>query len=154
MPTPQELGWTESMKNGKKVYLCQGEETPRVPEIPCDLPQGWEHVRSRSKGTTYYKCAAGNSGKGISQWAVPTSACGPTTQASKKNSSKGAAPAANEKVTVLPNAASGTVHVNVNTPTGKQGFNVTPSQAGGKNKRKTRNKNRKNKQRKSRSRRV
>lgn len=160
MPTPQELGWKESMKNGKKVYTCQGEETPKTPEIPCDLPQGWEHVRSRSKGTTYYKCATGNGGKGISQWAIPTSPCGPSTLTAKGNSSK-PAPPATEKTTVLPSAASGSIHVVVNTPTGKKGFNVTPAQGGGKhrktqrNKNKTRkNKNRNRKNKKTRSRRT
>ena len=156
-PTPKELGWTESKKgNGTTVYVCQGEETSRMPQIPCDLPQGWEHVRSRSKGTTYYKCAAGNNGQGITQWSIPTSPCDATTQATKKNSSKSAVPppSATEKVTVIPNAASGAIHVNVTTLNGtKKGFNVTPaqtpSQGGGKHRKTRRNKNksRKNKNR-------
>ena len=152
-PSPTELGWTESKKgNGTTVYVCQGEETLRMPQIPCDLPQGWEHVRSRSKGTTYYKCAAGNNGQGITQWSIPTSPCDASTQAIKKNSSKSAVPppSATEKVTVIPNAASGAIHVNVTTLNGKKkGFNVTPAQAGGKHRKTRRNKNksRKNKNR-------
>ena len=100
MSTPEELGWTELVKNGKTVYVCQGEETPNKPTIKCDLPAGWEHVRSKSTGKTYYKCSAG--GKVITQWVVPTTACNATTQPVKNaTNSKGQPPPQTEQYEVI-----------------------------------------------------
>lgn len=80
MSTPTELGWGTAQIDGKTYYTCQGEKTPNLPKIRCDLPAGWEHRLSRSTGLMYYWCAAGNNGKGVSQYSPPTVLCNANTK--------------------------------------------------------------------------
>jgi hypothetical protein len=158
MSTPEELGWTEIVKNGKTVYVCQGEETPNKPTIKCDLPAGWEHVRSKSTGKTYYKCSPAAGGKGVTQWAVPTTECNANTKAVNNATNKGQAPPESEQYEVIgtsgPNSPANSpvafpriakLKINLENGTGEHEY--TLSQDGGKKRR--RRKTRKNKRTKN-----
>jgi hypothetical protein len=168
MSTPQELGWTELVKNGKTVYVCQGEETPNKPTIKCDLPAGWEHVRSKSTGKTYYKCAAGAGGKVITQWAVPTTACNASTQPVKNAANKGQAPPESEQYEVIgtpaPNATNSSANspvafpriakLKINLENGTGEHEYTLSQDGGKKRRRRKTKKNRRAKNKRKSRRT
>ena len=76
MPSPKELGWGTELINGKLYYTCQGEKTPNIPQIRCDLPAGWEHRLSKSTGKMYYSCTAAQ----LSQYSPPTKPCNEKTK--------------------------------------------------------------------------
>lgn len=76
MSTPTELGWGTAQIDGKTYYTCQGEKTPNLPKIRCDLPAGWEHKLSRSTGKRYYSCKAAN----VTQFSPPTEICTANTK--------------------------------------------------------------------------
>jgi hypothetical protein len=171
-------GWKSrvSRSTGKTMYICQGEETPNKPTIPCDLPKGWEHKRSRSTGVTYYVCRAGNGGKGFSQWETPKEGedCNESTKqkANSSNAHKGETlPAPEETDQEILNT--GTAEVANSGSSGGSGTPALPaeltiqvkgangiaheytvSQKGGKKRRRRRTKKNRNKRGKRKSRRV
>ena len=183
MPSPKELGWGTEVINGKLYYTCQGEKTPNIPQIRCDLPAGWEHRLSKSTGKMYYSCTAAQ----LSQYSPPTEICSANTkrketgtgvQEAKRNplptdlkviandkklndkakpalppSGAGIPQATRAPISVPTTPTSTKMHVTVNTANGKKSFNVVETATPQGGGKSTYNKTRRNKNRKNRSKR-